>query len=164
MVSGMKIKMKYSMQDKTNKNTMKKIEDKFIPYDLALRLKNLGFDEHCFATYFTIGAWQIDCTEGALNLNNNKPTEYSILAPLWQDAMDWFREQHNLEYQIQRIVNGNYHALIHKNTDEYLDLVRELKNVCIDEVVDVYEYEEARLETLIKLIEYVEKQQTNIEE
>jgi hypothetical protein len=75
---------------------MKKIEDKFVPYDLSLRLKNLGFDEPCFATYFTIGAWQIDCTEGALNLNNNKPTEYSILAPLWQDAFDWLDEKFNM--------------------------------------------------------------------
>jgi hypothetical protein len=136
---------------------MKKIQDKFIPYNLALELKHLGFDEPCFATYFTVGAWQIDCTEGALNLKRNEAGEYTILAPLWQDALDWFREQHNLEYQIQRIVNGNYHALIHKNTDEYLDLVRELKNVCIDEVVDVYEYEEARLETLEKLIQYVKQ-------
>ena len=160
MVSGMKIKMKYSMQDKTNKNTMKKIEDKFIPYDLALRLKNLGFDEHCFATYFTIGAW----TEGALNLNNNKPTEYSILAPLWQDAMDWFLEKHELLSQISRIANGNYHGIIQSVSEEYIEHMRQLGSICIDEVVDVYSYEEARLETLIKLIEYVEKQQTNIQQ
>ena len=136
---------------------MKKIQYKFIPYNLALELKDLGFDEPCFATYFTIGAWQIDCTEGALNLKSNEACEYSILAPLWQDALDWFREQHNLEYQIQRIANGNYHAVIHKNTDEYIEILREIRGGCIDEVVDVYTYEEARLETLERLIQYVKK-------
>ncbi len=136
---------------------MRKIQDKFVPYQQSLDMKDLGFDDPCFATYFTVGAWQIDCTEGALNLKSNEACEYSILAPLWQDALDWFREQHNLEYQIQRIANGNYHALIHKNTDEYLDLLRECDLICINEVIDVYTYEEARLETLEKLIQYVKQ-------
>jgi hypothetical protein len=142
---------------------MEKIQDKFIPYDLALRLKNLGFDYVCFAIYRPeeIGVSIKYVDENFIQICN--ALGYT-LAPLWQDALDWFREQHNLEYQIQKIVNGNYHALIHKNTDEYLDIVRELKDVCIDEVVDVYSYKEARIETLIKLIEYVEKQQTNIQE
>ncbi len=143
---------------------MKKIEDKFVPYDLAVRLKNLGFDEPCFATYFTIGAWQIDCTEGALNLNNNKPTEYSILAPTWGEAFDWFHDEFELLANIQKLPQNSYHAHIQSTSDEYLELLREHDNICIDEVGDVYTYEDVKLETLIKLIEYVEKHQTKIQE
>ena len=28
------------------------MEKEFIPYELALRMKDLGFDEECFAVYF----------------------------------------------------------------------------------------------------------------
>ena len=139
-------------------------KDKFVPYDLALRLKNIGFNEECFATYFTVGAWQIDCTEGALNLNNNVAGEYTILAPLWQDAFDWLHDEHHLLAQISRIAQGSYHAIIQSTTDEYLELLREFDSICIDEVTDVYTYKDARLQTLTKMIEKVEAQTHHAEQ
>ncbi len=62
------------------------MKGEFISYEHSLALKELGFDEPCFATYFSISAWQIDCTEGGLNLKNNTPSDYSILAPIYQQA------------------------------------------------------------------------------
>ena len=72
------------------------MKEEFVPYDLAIRLRRLGFDEPCFATFFSVGAWQIDCTEGALNLNYRTPCEYSILAPTFSQAFRWFRDKHHL--------------------------------------------------------------------
>jgi hypothetical protein len=140
---------------------MKKIEDKFIPYDLALRLKDLGFDYECLGKYFlqdgvndfiAIGNVEIEAAENA-----GDDITFACDAPLWQDAFDWFREQHNLEFQIKRIANGNYHGVIQENTDEFIEILREVGDCCLDEVVDVYSYEEARVEIFKSLIKITKK-------
>ena len=145
---------------------MKKIEDKFIPYDLAQRLKTLGFDDPCMTYHFIGGKLSKYYKNAHRNsgLIQQKPYKFHCTAILWQDAMDWFLEKHELLSQISRIKNGNYHGIIQSVSEEYIEHMRLLGSICIDEVVDVYSYKEARLETLEKLIEYVENQQTNIEE
>jgi hypothetical protein len=76
------------MNSKTNKE--------FVPYEEALTLKNLGFDEPC------LGKW----LEGSLDFPNpdflecQKKVAYiyngSILAPLYQQAFRWFIEKYKL--------------------------------------------------------------------
>jgi hypothetical protein len=143
---------------------MKKIENKFVPYDLALRLKDLGFDEHCFAIYFTVGAWQIDCTEGALNLNSNQPSKYSILAPLWQDAFDWFRVNYNLEIQLEpdsiNLPEKNLRQFTIASTDKSIVLEHGVDQKWTLRKGCLKSYEESRLECLKKLIEIVEQIKT----
>jgi hypothetical protein len=74
---------------------MKKIEDKFVPYDLAERLKNLGFDYVCFAIYRPeeIGVSIKYVDENFRQISN--ALGYT-LAPLWQDAFDWLDEKFNM--------------------------------------------------------------------
>jgi len=52
----------------------------FVPYEEALALKELGFDESCIYDY-------PDCVE-------------SIPAPLYQQAFRWFREKYTLHPEI----------------------------------------------------------------
>src|SRR5690606_12554873 len=63
------------------------ITNQFVPYELAVKLKELGFDEGCFGTYL----WEV--LEIGLDIPND---EYFTRAPLWQQAFDWFIEEHNL--------------------------------------------------------------------
>ena len=137
-------------------------KDKFVPYDLALRLKALGYDEPCFARYYQqdgndafiqIGETEIEEAENA-----GDDVTFECEAPLWQDAFDWLHDEYHLLAQISRIPQGSYHAIIQSTTDEYLERLRECNLICIDEVVDVYTYKDARLETLTKMIEKVEEQ------
>ena len=134
---------------------MKKIQDKFIPYNLALELKHLGFDEPCFATYFTVGAWQIDCTEGALNLKSNEAGEYTILAPLWQDAFRWFREKYQLDSEIYM----NHELGVKFYTYLILQLDRAVITHKSGYTGKFNIKEEAELECLKKLIEIVKSQE-----
>lgn len=69
------------------------MKNQFIPYELAVKLKELGFDEVCLAFY--------DGTK-AFTYSPNNSSIYAIktLAPLWQQAFDWFREEHDLHYSI----------------------------------------------------------------
>jgi hypothetical protein len=69
------------------------MEKEFIPYEQALALKELGFDEPCF------GAWvnnELFITE------NEKPKIQSLsinqcTAPLYQQAFRFLREKYGLE-------------------------------------------------------------------
>lgn len=70
------------------------MEKQFVTYEIAKDLKELGFDEECFALY---DAYQdnrlVYLQNGGRNtLNNiktNESMDFSCLAPLWQQAIDW---------------------------------------------------------------------------
>ncbi len=66
------------------------IEKEFVPYEQALILKELGFDEPCFGYY----------SEGELILNshtNNHMQRFRYSAPTFSQAFRWFRDKHNLK-------------------------------------------------------------------
>tara|TARA_R110000824_G_scaffold81720_1_gene205297 strand:- start:23 stop:385 length:363 start_codon:yes stop_codon:yes gene_type:complete len=71
----------------------------FIPYEEALALKELGFDEKCFASWWNdqLVTDYIDQEEiDALSRPSAMSKNYSyMLAPLYQQAFRWFREKYN---------------------------------------------------------------------
>jgi len=79
----------------------------FVPYELALKLKEKGFNEPCFAVYvrhklLMIGQpndLQIYTTE---DFEDDIKSE-DIIAPLYQQVTDWFREEHNIHIHISRM-------------------------------------------------------------
>jgi hypothetical protein len=58
------------------------MEKEFVTYEIALKLKELGFEEECLA-YFE----DKELTLGRLSSVGKK--RY-LIAPLWQQAIDWF--------------------------------------------------------------------------
>ena len=133
------------------------MEKEFIPYEQALELKELGFNEPCIATRFSVGAWQIDSIEGELNFKNSEPGEYSILSPTFSQAFRWFREKYGLHIVIEN--------MIRHNNDIFYFLIKNMKNhICINNSIQIngFDYktpEEAELECLKKLIEIVKEEQ-----
>ena len=78
------------------------MEKEFIPYEQALALKELGFDEPCFNAYDEYGKFiyfnkfkKIQNSE-IIKINSLNPTIEICSAPLYQQAFRWFREKHNL--------------------------------------------------------------------
>jgi hypothetical protein len=65
----------------------------FITYELALRLKALGFDELCFA-YFKDEEFQYPNPYEPFK--NSEMKSWCITAPLYQQAFRWFREKYNI--------------------------------------------------------------------
>jgi hypothetical protein len=113
----------------------------FIPYDIALELKQLGFDDEVIATY--------PKNRRELKLNNVKVTE-TTKAILFQQAFRWFREKYNLYSNILswREVIGSDWSFYHKF--EIYSLTSS------HSTGDEYStYEEAELACLKKLIEIV---------
>ena len=126
-----------------NQNKMTK---EFIPYELALRLKALGFDEPCF------GSWWFNPSIHKLNEEELQIIksyyfglpEYCILAPTFSQAFRWLREKYNLKSWIEEYTKNKYIYEIrpHKITD-YKE----------GEIYVYATYEEAELACLEKLIE-----------
>ena len=63
------------------------IEKEFVPYEQALALKELGFNEPCLASYFHAGK-RLDICE---YINHG---EYTVLAPTFSQAFRWLREKY----------------------------------------------------------------------
>jgi len=95
----------------------------FIPYEQALELKELGFDEPCIAIWIDI-----------------------IPLPLYQQTFRWFREKYNYCY----FIRGNNYDGYYYDIDN-LGMLR--YKIEIDNRLTWKTYEEAELECLKKLIE-----------
>ena len=114
------------------------MKKEFVPYELAVKFKELGFDEPCLAYYEGN-----ELTHGMLNDIGKK--RY-LQTPLFQQAFRWFREKYDVNgYQfVYQTMNSGYALQSMEENDQ----------------TDCYfkTYEEAELACLTKLIEIVEQQ------
>jgi hypothetical protein len=134
-----------------------KLIGEFIPYEQALALKELGFDEPCLKYYSSSAnagdndfnkLWDVrvlgKVRKGDMVESVDLTNEKSCLAPLYQQAFRWFREKHNL-----------YCVITLKKKGEWLMVVNEYmkpRGMFFRKY-----YEEAELACLDKLIEIVKE-------
>ena len=117
------------------------VESLFVPYDLALELKKLGFGEPCFGFYDTDGYWYLQyCRNGNIFKINN-----GALSPTFSQAFRFFRETYKLHLTITSISQESWHWHITKPGESLGKLYEE----------DFYTYEDAETDGLKKLIELV---------
>ena len=124
------------------------MEKEFVPYELAVKLKELGFDEECFGYYTELEDFvmrphlrQQDCIEG------------KFLAPTWQSAFRWFREK----YEIEATTSCFYSKRLDIPYEERQYHCHVIRNGLTSKGPRYKTYEEAELACLIKLIEIVKK-------
>ena len=122
----------------------------FIPYEQALTLKELGFDEPCFGVYMQ--------KELRIVHLESTPTQldYIILTPLYQQAFRWFREKYVLLGFIEP-ANGyeDKSLFAFYICDDEQNIVDDSHSYSKDSSLHFRTYEEAELECLKKLIEIV---------
>ena len=118
------------------------MEKEFTPYEQALELKELGFDEPCFGLYHN------DKTFYPTQCKSHEQFHGQICsAPLYQQAFRWFRKKYGLYFSIQYFQYDEWCLQI---TTKKEDTVFNYKST------DGFKtYEEAELACLIKLIEIV---------
>ena len=113
----------------------------FIPYEQALELKELGFDEPCFGGYYSnqdnVNLWFFK--EAKNSDRDERVREGFATAPTYSQAFRWFRKEHGLNHFVEPDVDcePNYY-----NAYVQCSLVYHGNN-----------YEEAELACLKKLIE-----------
>ena len=67
------------------------MKDLFVPYQQSLELRELGFDEICLTHYW--GENILNEAYGGWMKNSN--TKY-VMAPTWEQAFKWLRENYNI--------------------------------------------------------------------
>jgi hypothetical protein len=125
------------------------LEKEFVPYEQSLALKELGFDEPCFAFY---NGKFIQSTEFDFDSYNSINVGPHPLAPTFSQAFRWFREKYNLDSWIQPFTSEKSNGVLYLPDESYSYFIFK-DGVWVDDKVDFSEPEEAELACLIKLIE-----------
>lgn len=128
------------------------MEKQFVPYELALKLKELGFNENCIAFKGSKGKISY-CSQKEydeegypiLIFHNNNGSPWVSL-PLWQQAFDWFREKYEFEVAIHKLIDESgymatigwigveeFHSQVEGNTYE------EARQACLERLIDIIE-------------------------
>lgn len=110
------------------------MEKEFIPYEQALKLKELGFDEKCLS-------YSTSSTDAS-----GRTWTSVIVAPLYQQAFRWFREKYNFVSEINVYSTSDGYSFSFKILCKKYTPYIEANNAWLL-------YEEAELECLKKLIE-----------
>lgn len=129
------------------------MEKEFVTYEIALKLKELGFDKECLMWY---------CHENNLTYDlifkQYKEEDYFCNAPLWQQAIDWLMRVHNMDIEITRyryydtfINSWTYNVFVKVFNESELDKTYFVRNTLNNTIFT--SYEEAREEGIIKAIE-----------
>ena len=124
-------------------------QTEFIPYEQALELKELGFNEGCLDQYSTNGElWQLRV---GFIIKNQSLAKASCSSPLYQQAFRWFRDKKLSDSCICRYQSrddgGVYYYFV-INHDFGIEETRHFEE-------GFYTYEEAELACLRKLIKIV---------
>jgi hypothetical protein len=127
------------------------MENLFIPYEQALILKELGFDEPCFR--FKNNISNIVEEKGWLNWNE---VEKFVSLPLYQQAFKFFREKYDLQCWPEVTGSNRYSCRYDGNDETGKRWVGYLKDYNGQSVL-YSKYEEAELVCLKKLIEIKNK-------
>ena len=70
------------------------MKKQFVTYEIALKLKELGFDEECLG-YYTINNKGLLYPYNKSKYINRK--DFLCVAPLYQQIIDWLREKHLID-------------------------------------------------------------------
>jgi hypothetical protein len=115
------------------------MEKEFVPYTLALGLKELGFNEEV--------EFYKDLSEEIFDMRT--PNDAPCI--LWQQAFRWFREEYNIHGQISVLEDENWHYSVRQKSNNY--------NINFPEKTRFRTFEEAELACLKALIEIVKEKQ-----
>ena len=123
------------------------MKNEFVPYELALKLKQLGFDEPCFLYW-----WKNESGYILADIIYDEVRTLDFKAPTFGQAFRWFREKYGLFVAPNAISyeNGPYLWFFEVNST-ILSF-----GIDLGETDDFETYEQAELACLEKLIEIVE--------
>ena len=128
------------------------MEKEFVPYELAVKLKAIGFNEPCMFVHDTWGNTK-NWTEYGEVEHRNSHINVSIYysAPLFQQVFRWFRKKYGILSWTYRPYRDNYFYEFETIDQDCIEgRVVEGQSGSYDS------YEEAELACLGKLIEIVE--------
>lgn len=136
------------------------LKKQFIPYEQALKLKELGFNEECLNYYSTPNHPSLqpaillgsNPSDPLMESEMNKIGVWKIKAPLWQQAWEFFREEKNVNWehtfddsQISLYVgkiaypdnNLEFFKIIEVDYDKYSIAFNEAQLDCLNKLIEI---------------------------
>lgn len=142
--------------------TLDGMEGEFVPYELVVKIKELGFSSNNLNFYSGCFAYYGDETsnlKGKLIPNNIMRKHFRfnysefIMAPLWQQAFDWFREKYNFDSYVRKTTYRQWKLQIkyilqndseeewenYKYYQDYKDTQKEAREACLEKLIEIVE-------------------------
>ncbi len=111
----------------------------FIPYEQALALKELGFDEPCLGYYIDN---KFEFFADVRSCNTNSEFGFYPTAPTYQQAFRWFREKYGFYNQIHKrygwegIIRNSVNGDIEWNDGTY-NSPEEAELACLKKLIEI---------------------------
>jgi hypothetical protein len=112
------------------------MDKEFVPYDIAVALKELGFDEECLDLYWhSTKHWR----KGTLVSSNiaEHTKELCIKAPLYQQAFRWFREKYKLNHVVEFKYSEYYGYILDSDFCGWYKSYEEAQEVCLRKLIEI---------------------------
>jgi hypothetical protein len=138
------------------------MKKQFVNYKTALKLKELGFDEECFSIYNTddnslitpiihSGKFGEFAQHDTIYYDCFVKTIIGVKAPLYQQVVDWFREEHNIIITIEYLYTDK------NNIDWFTDGLIYDEAIEFDDGINYKDYYKALNKGIETAIEVLEK-------
>ena len=120
------------------------MEKEFVSYELAVKLKELGFDEPCFGYYEpnkNLNYIEKHILKDFPYLAKNSEWQDLCAAPTFSQAFKWFRDTHNCHYTInlnKKYVGIAYSSVVNFSIDEF-DTYEEAELACLKKLIEIVE-------------------------
>lgn len=104
----------------------------FIPYEFAVKLKELGFNEECLGKI----NYKDELTFDFPNTITNQFLETSCACPLWQQAFDWLLNKTTDEYSFEQV--GDSYYIVYEGMDmERRTLAKGSREICLEKLIKI---------------------------
>jgi hypothetical protein len=119
------------------------IDKEFVPYELALELKQLGFDEPCFKYIYTGDTGNnvnIPCEVVPSSAKNYNEDDLCVSTPTYSQTFRWFRTKFNCHHTInlnKKYVGIAYSSVVNFSVDEF-NTYEEAELACLKALIEIH--------------------------
>jgi hypothetical protein len=100
------------------------MKNEFVKYEQALALKELGYDEYCFGVYLPDIPNNVEIVTQNVLKEEVFTEKGFIKAPLYQQAMRWFKEVKGINFNIN-ITYSTFDDAMDKQLRKLIGIVKE---------------------------------------
>ena len=122
---------------------MENLNNEFVRYEIALKMKKLGFNEPCMAFWGSPDHFSMDSSR-----TNNPARKTECTSPTYQAAFKWFREEHNIDaffwrntltqrYRIIDILINCVEIDLKEFDDKEFDSYEEAEIACLEKLCEI---------------------------
>lgn len=134
---------------------MENLQKLLVPYELALKLKEKGFDDETLFQYYEDRNGNILLEPTTLSHTEKELRNLSLLAPapLYQQVLNWFRKKHNLHIIIDLQVCNPTHWYFRIDDIQQNDFIYHSEDHQV--IFEIENYDEALNESIKTAIEFI---------